>query len=169
MAKTFRNGLTLNEEQLQQISQNLSDLGARIPARYLLIVESTGQFVAHWGDKRDSDPISLGALMAGDVVATLEMARLTGEADTYQMILREGQAENAFLAQVGPHLIALALVPHEVPIGWARLLIYYTAEHLARMVEWQEAEPLPELDLSQENLSELFGEELDNLWLVGGE
>jgi predicted regulator of Ras-like GTPase activity (Roadblock/LC7/MglB family) len=169
MTKTFRNGLVLSDEQIRQISLNLSELGDRIPARYLLVVESTGQFVTEWGDRRDSDPVSLGALMAGDVLATLEMARQTGEDSAYQMILREGRQETAFLTPVDRHLIILALVSRNVPIGWARLLLYYTAEHLARLVEWQETEPLPELDLSQENLCELFGEELDSLWLSGGE
>ena len=164
MGKSFRSGLILDEEQANRISHILDELGNRIPARYLLLVESTGQFIADWGDRRGSDPVGLGALMAGDVLATLEMARLTGESDSYQMILREGGAESAFLAQPDSELILLVLVSREIPIGWARLLIYYTSEHLARIVDWQESESLPEFDLSQKNLSELFGTELDSLW-----
>lgn len=166
MIKTFRSGLTLTELQIKEIDHILTELGNRIPARYILLIESTGQFVAEWGDRRGCDPVSLGALMAGDVLATLEMARMTGEDDNYQMILREGQDENAFLAQSG-ELILLALSARSVPIGWARLLIYYTSDHLAQVVTTQEEELFPELDFSDENLGELFGAELDDLWLGG--
>ena len=169
---TLRSGITIYPSQGKQINQILSDIVKRAPAQFVLLVDVTGQIISAQGQQDKVDLISLGSLVAGDLAASQEIARLTGQYQNNQLVLREGQNTHTFILEAGHYLALFAQVSDEVPLGWARMIILKAAQQLAEAVT---DNPGPEMhaqgDISQmnqaleeENLSDLFGDALDDLW-----
>lgn len=166
---TLRSGTTIYPSQSQEIDQVLIELLQRLPAHFLLLTDITGQIVAVRGEQDNIDLVALGSLVAGDLAASQEIARLTGEFQDYQMILREGQSMHSFIVEAGLHLALMVQISNEVPLGWARMLIQNGARQLAEILskkadesEHQETDSIAEL--SQDELPDLFSDALDELW-----
>ncbi|MBN2083721.1 MAG: hypothetical protein JW748_00755 [Anaerolineales bacterium] len=147
------------------IRQVLAELAQKCPVEFLLLAGVSGQPIAFEGDKRDTNLSALGALLAGDLAASQEIARLTDQYQSYQMILREGRLSTIFLSEAGPFMVLFARVDHEVPLGWARMLILETCRQLADIASARPDE-LKSLDLGlhEKDLSSLIGESLDSIW-----
>jgi predicted regulator of Ras-like GTPase activity (Roadblock/LC7/MglB family) len=143
----------------------LEELAQKCPTQFVLLAGVSGQPIACEGEKGDTDLTALGALLAGDLAASQEIARLTNQYQSYQMILREGRRSTIFLSEAGPYLILFARVDHEVPLGWARMLILETCRQLADIAAARPDE-LGDLDLGlhEERLSALIGDRLDSIW-----
>ncbi len=161
----FRSGLTLSPGQMQGIQGTLERLMEAVPARLILLVDTSGQLVTSVGESHDMDLTGLGSLLAGDLAASQEIARMTGEFQEFQMVLREGERSHMIISEAGHHLVFLVLFSKEVPLGWARKLIQRAAAILKRQsVERIEtAESLPEAEISG-NLTDLFDNALDDIW-----
>ncbi len=167
---TLRSGLTIYPSQAEAIDQISTELMKKVPAHFLLLADVTGQIITARGEQEQIDLVALGSLVAGDLAASQEIARLTGEYQDYQMVLREGQKMHSFIVEAGLHLALMVQVSNEVPLGWARMIIQKTARHLAELLDSpaEEAEhhhlteSLPEFE--QEELSALFNDALDELW-----
>jgi predicted regulator of Ras-like GTPase activity (Roadblock/LC7/MglB family) len=148
------------------MEQLLTRLGQEIPAHFLLLTDVTGQIVSARGGQGQTDLVALGSLVAGDLAASQEIARLTGQYDTCQIILRQGQAMHTFIAEAGEYLALLIQVSADTPLGWARLLIQEAARRLANIAaapaETARLEPVFAVD--QNSLPDLFSEALDEIW-----
>lgn len=166
----LRSGLAILPAQQAVIEQEVTELAQKLPARLLLLTDVTGQVVLARGEQSQIDLVALGSLVAGDLAASQEIARLTGEYQDYQMILREGQTGHTFISEAGLYLALLIQLSNEVPLGWARMLIKETAHRLAEIAarSLAEAEQLQAEQsdpvLSQEELPDLFNNALDELW-----
>ncbi len=169
--------LSLTVKQIDKLDNDLAMLGEKIPARFLLLLDDTGQPITQWGNTRGVDVVSMGALAAADLAATMEMSMMLGEPEPFQLVLREGQEETCLLLQTGPRLVLLALVSRDVPLGWARLLSRRTSRKIADRQEDEAEEAAEEMTgpetiteddevmLSPDiDLEELFSAELDDLW-----
>ncbi len=168
-AYQLRCGVAIAPEQDKEFQRLLSELLPKIPARFILLVDVAGQVVAAKGDHEKVNLVMLGSLVAGDLAASQEIARLTGEYQDYQIILREGQTSHTFISEAGNHLVLLVQVNNDVPLGWARMLIQHTVKQLAEIMA--AAEPVAEtfrLELDDEDgddLSDLFSDALDDMWV----
>jgi predicted regulator of Ras-like GTPase activity (Roadblock/LC7/MglB family) len=149
----------------QAIRQVLAELALKCPAQFLLLAGVSGQPIAYEGEKGRAKLSALGALLAGDLAASQEIARLTDQYQSYQLILREGRQSNIFLCEAGPYMILFARVDHEVPLGWARILIRESCRQLSDIASARPDElGSLELGLHEENLSALIGDKLDSIW-----
>jgi predicted regulator of Ras-like GTPase activity (Roadblock/LC7/MglB family) len=149
----------------QAIRRVLQELSQKCPAQFLLLAGVSGQPIAFEGEKGDTNLSALGALLAGDLAASQEIARLTDQYQSCQMIVREGRQSNIFLSEAGPYMILFSRVDREVPLGWARILILETCRQLADVASARPDE-LKSLDLGlrEEHLSTLIGDRLDSIW-----
>ncbi len=147
------------------IRQVLEELAKKCPVQFILLAGVSGQPIAYEGEKGETNLSALGALLAGDLAASQEIARLTDQYQSYQMILREGRQSTIFLSEAGPYMVLFARVDHEVPLGWARMLILETCRQLAD-IAFARPDELNSLDLGlhEENLSTLIGDKLDSIW-----
>lgn len=165
---TLRSGLTIFPEHYKIIDQLLANLVQKIPARFVVLTDVSGQLISSRGDQDRINLVALGSLIAGDLAASQEIARLTGEYQDYQMILREGRMSHTLITEASHHLALLAQIPGDVPLGWARMMIRETAHQLAKILE-EPLEPIeslePESILTEEELTNLFDNALDDLWL----
>jgi predicted regulator of Ras-like GTPase activity (Roadblock/LC7/MglB family) len=158
-------GITLFPGQDKAIDNLLNDLIEKCPAQFVMLAHVSGQIISLQGERGTADLVALGSLVAGDMAASQEIARLTEQYQNYQMILREGAQTNAFIAEAGQHTVLFARVNKNIPLGWARLLIKETSRQLADVIAAQ-PEELQKLDLglTDEKLSSLVGDDLDSIW-----
>jgi predicted regulator of Ras-like GTPase activity (Roadblock/LC7/MglB family) len=149
----------------QAIRSVLEELAKKCPAQFLLLAGVSGQPIAYEGEKGETNLSSLGALLAGDLAASQEIARLTDQYQSYQLIVREGRQSNSFLSEAGAYMILFTRVGREVPLGWARMLILETCRKLADVASARPDE-LKSLDLGlhEERLSSLIADRLDSIW-----
>ncbi len=166
----LRSGVAITSKQDKEFHRLLSELLPKIPARFILLVDVAGQVVLAKGDHDQVNLVMLGSLVAGDLAASQEIARLTGEYQDYQIILREGQHSHTFISEAGNYLVLLVQVNNDVPLGWARMLIQHTVQQLAEVMAT--AEPVTEgtfkLELDEDDdgdLSDLFSDALDDMWV----
>lgn len=158
-------GITLYPSHDEAIERILNELLERCPAEFILLAEISGQILSALGERTTIDLAALGSLVAGDLAASQEIARLTAQYENYQLILREGPKSNTFIAESGTHLALFVRVSKEIPLGWARLLIHETSRQLSEIITTR-PEDLKKLDLglSEEKLSSLVNDDLDSIW-----
>lgn len=167
----LRSGLILYPDQQQAIEKILIDLIQQTPAHFVLVADVTGQVVSTRGEQESANLVALGSLVAGDLAASHEIARLTGQYQDHQMVLREGQTTHTFICEAGHHLALLVQVANETPLGWARVVIRQAARRLTDITTKAPVEgdqrniASSESSLGQEDLSDLFSEALDDLLL----
>ncbi len=160
-------GITIFAGQATEIDQVLADLIEKIPARFALLTDVSGQVVSFRGERATIDLVALGSLAASDLAASQTIARITSEYEDYQLVLRQGQRNNTILSEVGQHLVLLAQAPSQVPLGWARMLVIEAARQLDDILKAPPKpadEPTSAPKLEQAGLSDLFGQAFDNLW-----
>jgi hypothetical protein len=153
----LRSGFSLSVHQITLIEGELRHLYEMIPAKYILLVDTSGQYVTSVGEKGGVDPAIMGSLIAADLAASQEIARLTEEYQDYQMVLREGKK-----------LILLVLFTKETPLGWARKLIQKSSTTIFEYTNI----PQPtnnQIRTSEDrnsggDLPELFNNALDQIW-----
>lgn len=158
-------GLSLYPSQYHAIEQVLDDLMRICPAQFILLAEQSGQLISVQGERGKTDIVALGALIAGDLAASQEIARLTGQYQHAQLILREGPKSTAFISEAGQQMVLYMRIDRDVPLGWARLLLQDAIHTLAEVITTS-PEDVEELDLkiSEEKLTALIGDGLDSIW-----
>lgn len=166
----LRSGLILHPDQQQAIDKVMINLAQQIATHFLLLVDVSGQVVTSYGEQSQIDLTALGSLVAGDLAASHEIARLTSQYQPDQLILREGQTTHTFTCEAGYHLALLVQVSRETPLGWARIVIRKAAHELANIAENppkpnKEQDSATELPALEEELSDLFDDALDDLWV----
>lgn len=164
----LRSGFSLSVHQISLIESELRHLFEMIPAKYILLVDTSGQYVTSVGEKCGVDPAIMGSLIAADLAASQEIARLTEEYQDYQMVLREGKKTHIIITEAGKQLILLVLFTKETPLGWARKLIQKSS---ATIFEYTNIpQPTTKMIRSSEDtnsggdLPELFNNALDQIW-----
>ncbi len=165
-ALNLRGNLVLYPAQLQTIDQLLAQLIEKLPARLALLTQTSGQMVAFRaasGGAHNVDSHALGALIAGDLAASREIARVTGTYEECQLVLRQGQQAHTLIAEVGTEFALLVQVSSQTPLGWARMVTLDTAKQLAQAVQPIPA-PTSEWSDTEEDLSRLIGDSLDSIW-----
>ncbi len=164
----LRSGFSLSVNQISAIEGDLRKLFEMIPAKYLLLVDTSGQFVTSMGEKGRIDSAVMGSLIAADLAASEEIARLTEEYQDYQMVLREGKKTHIIITEAGKHLILLVLFTKETPLGWARKLIQKSSAGIAEITIDVDSlnGDLQAFNQTETNgdLPNLFGDALDQIW-----
>ncbi len=167
----LRSGLVIYPVQQEAIEDLLTQLAQQTPTTFILLADVTGQVVSTRGGQGEKNTVALGSLVAGDLAASHEIARLTGQFQEYQMVLREGQTTHTFICEAGHYLAMLIQVSTDIPLGWARMVIRKAAQQLSEIADApleapQEAEEMiAELELDTGDFSSLFDEALDDLWM----
>lgn len=158
-------GVVLYPQQERAIHAVLEEIIAKAAASLVLVTTHTGHFVASNGGRAGMDIAALGSLIAADLAASQQIARLIDETEAYQMVLREGDRINMFVSEAGPALVLLVVVPSAEPVGWVRILVREGSHKLAAITQTA-LEPItePENPPAQGELADLIGNALDKLW-----
>jgi predicted regulator of Ras-like GTPase activity (Roadblock/LC7/MglB family) len=161
----LRIGITIYPSQKKEIKRVLSDLEERCPTQLILLADVSGLLISIRGNRGESDPTALASLIAGDLAASQEIARMTNQYQSCQLILREGQKTNSFIAEVGPYLALFVQVDAETPLGWARMLILEASHEILEIVSSRpQMVQKPNLELDETNILSSVDNTFDNLW-----
>jgi predicted regulator of Ras-like GTPase activity (Roadblock/LC7/MglB family) len=157
--------ITIYPSQDQAIDRMLGGMLERCPAQFALIAEKSGQLVSVLGERGFADPVVLASLIAGDMAASQEIARVTGQYQHFQYVLREGLASNTIIAEAGEYLVLFVQVKKDVPLGWARLVIIEASHKLAEIIAAQ-ADDIKDLniDIKQDAITGWVDDALNSLW-----
>lgn len=164
--KKFRSGLILSKDQCGKIEKKLRSLLDMVPAKFVILVDTSGQLVTIIGDHNGVDPSVLGSLIAADLAASQEIARLTGSLQDFQMVMREGEKNHIAICEAGKDLLFLVLFSKVVPLGWARKLIQRCAQEVGAISAMppSPADESPDKDEEKGDLPDLFNTALDEIW-----
>lgn len=160
----LRAGFSLTSNQIVNIQRIIDDLLDTIPSRFILVVDSSGQLITSAGDRGLIDTSILGSLIAADLAASEEIARLSGDIQDYQMILREGGKSNLVIAQAGKSIAILVSYGKSVPIGWARKLIQAAAKSISILGSEMDSNAVLEDQSTLSDLPDLYSDALDEIW-----
>jgi hypothetical protein len=161
----LRGGLFLSVQQMQEIQAETAHLASMVPARYILVVDTSGQVVCNYGDDDQADLPVLGSLIAADLAASQEIARLTGDYQDYQMILREGSRTHIAISEAGRNLAMLVAFPASTSIGWARKLIQIATKEICMIAAKSSTASIPEInEVASDDLPDLYKDALDKIW-----
>lgn len=161
-----RLGLAVTPSQVQQMDHILSILMEDIPAQLALLIDQSGAVVCSKGDVSSNDLAVLGSLIAGDLSASQEIARLTGQYQKYQLIIREGDISNTILSEAGQDLILYLQVAKASPLGWVRIRVMEACKLLKEFTFL----PTEDISLDMEagdiqSISDLTDNALDSMWI----
>lgn len=158
-------GTTLYPESLDQIEKALSELVLQIPDLFVMVTDHAGQNIAWDGEAGGASLVTLGALIASDMAAGQEIARVTGEGHLPRMILHEGDSHHQFICEAGEALVLFARVPADTPLGLSRNLIMQAADSLGEITRDSKTRQQAEKSgLGDKKLHEEIGNAIDDLW-----
>ncbi len=132
-------GVVLPTQQLDEVEQHLSYLYDKTGATCVLLIDISGQLISYKGSAESVDLASLAALVAGDMAAVTEIARLVGERDQFKLLFHEGEKHNVLVSTVGGSFLLAVIFKTSVRIGLVRLFTRETATRLLAVAERFEA------------------------------
>lgn len=88
--------LIVTTEGLKNITDILNKLKEETKARYIILVEKSGQMIANVGEENPFT-MPLSALVAGAFASTREIAKLLGEKE-FNVMFQQGNTRNIFIS-----------------------------------------------------------------------
>lgn len=162
-----RLGLAVTPSQVQQMDQILSILMEDIPAQLALLIDQSGAVICSKGEITSNDLAVLGSLIAGDLSASQEIARLTGQYQKYQLIIREGDISNTILSEAGEELILYLQVAKSSPLGWVRIRVMEACKQLKdfSFIPADNMSLDPDTAADMQSISDFTDNALDSMWI----
>lgn len=155
--------LNISTEQDRGISDALNKLKKQAPARLVLLADRNGQTI--YNSENNQGQVELAALLAGDLAASEEMARLMHSQEDQLLILREGQNQHSYVAKVGGYLVLFVQLSGDVPLGWSRLIVQEAVQEILEIFAKNPVQEVhSEPSLNGHNVQESVNEALDSLW-----
>ncbi|MGA9399067.1 MAG: hypothetical protein WBV22_12500 [Anaerolineaceae bacterium] len=165
LPQEYRSGLAVTASQQKAIEVILKSTLENIPAKFILLVDSSGQLVNVVGDTGTIETAALGSLIAADIAASQEITRLIGEEQVFQMVLREGEHYHLIIEEAGPRMSFITLFSRDVPIGWARNIIQTCADKITQATQVvDDGQPPQKNGPANDAFKDLFNTALDDIW-----
>jgi predicted regulator of Ras-like GTPase activity (Roadblock/LC7/MglB family) len=158
-------GMSIIPSQEILIDEVLSTQLEKSQARLILLIDTSGQVISFHGERGSIDVVGLGALIAGDMAASEEIARIADIYQENQMVIRQGSRMNTIIYELNRNLILLFIVPASVPLGWECYLVRETATKVNEALSKLQTEEKGELfEPHNKKLDDLINNALDNVW-----
>jgi predicted regulator of Ras-like GTPase activity (Roadblock/LC7/MglB family) len=114
--------IVITEKDMKEINYCLNKMVSSSMAHSVLLIDRSGQLIAHHGNKPEIDILSLSALTAANFGATSEIARMLGE-EEFTLLFHKGRSENVYFSAIGEHVIMVTLFDDKTSLGLIRLQI----------------------------------------------
>jgi predicted regulator of Ras-like GTPase activity (Roadblock/LC7/MglB family) len=125
--------IIITQKDLEKINFCLNKVVASSLAQSVLLIDRSGQLIAHHGNAPAIDMSSLSALTAANFGATAEIAKILGE-EEFTLLFHKGKSENVYFSAIGDHVILVTLFDDRTSLGVIRLQIGKITEELARIL-----------------------------------
>ncbi len=149
----------LTEEQIKKVQGVLRDLRKKAQLNLVILLDVSGQSIAHAARSRKAVREAISALVAGNFAAAMELSRMLGE-EGFRCLFHEGQEYSVYACKVGEDFILLVVFEAHVRFGLVKL---YTSKSL-RTLEDLLQDVVFETEEKEEDVAEMPSEdELDAL------
>ncbi len=125
--------IVITDKDMKQINFCLNKMLSLSMAHSVLLIDRSGQLIAHHGNTTDLDILSLSALTAANFGATAEIARMLGE-EEFTLLFHKGKNENVYFSAVGEHVIMVTLFNDKTSLGLIRLQIDKIIDELSTIL-----------------------------------
>jgi predicted regulator of Ras-like GTPase activity (Roadblock/LC7/MglB family) len=125
--------IVITKKDLEKIDFYLKGIVSSSLAHYVLLIDRSGQLIAHHGNTPNIDILTLSALTAANFGATAEIARLLGE-EEFTLLFHKGRNENVYFSAIGDHVIMVALFDDKTSLGLIRLRINQIIDELSQII-----------------------------------
>lgn len=125
--------IVITDKDMKQINFCLNKMLSLSMAHSVLLIDRSGQLIAHHGNSPDLDILSLSALTAANFGATAEIARILGE-EEFTLLFHKGKNENVYFSAVGEHVIMVTLFNDKTSLGLIRLQIDKIIDELSTIL-----------------------------------
>lgn len=161
----LRNRLSVSPAQQDAIQNMVKQLKKQVPAALVLVADRNGQIIFMSGDLAKSTVAELAALLAADLAASEEIARLTDTFQENHLVLREGEKQHTFISEAGPDLALFVQTANDVPLGWSRMLIQEASGKFAELVADQSGKEVTEgFSFNVDEFNSTVDGAIDDLW-----
>lgn len=157
-----RSQLVLSVAQLDELRSLLAQLSQQAEVRCAFLGDLSGQEIACWDARSDTDIASVAALAAGDLMATLEIGRLLGGKRACNLIVQEHDDLTILVARVGEALLLMLATAKDVPLGWSRLTVKRAGDRILSVVG--SAAMVPPPPAFNDDFERSFAAQLDGIW-----
>lgn len=121
--------IVITEKDMKKINYCLNKMLSSSMAHACLLIDRSGQLIAHHGNTPEIDILSLSALTAANFGATAEIARMLGE-EEFTLLFHKGRSENVYFSAIGEHVIMVTLFDDRTSLGLIRLQINKVIDEL---------------------------------------
>ena len=125
--------IVITEKDIKKINDCLDKLVSSSMAHSVLLIDRSGQLIAHEGNTPELDIITLSALTAANFGATAEIARMLGE-EEFTLLFHKGKSENVYFSAIGEHVIMVTLFDDKTSLGLIRLQINKIIDELSKIL-----------------------------------
>jgi predicted regulator of Ras-like GTPase activity (Roadblock/LC7/MglB family) len=122
--------IVITDKDMKKINFCLNKMLSSSMAHSVLLIDRSGQLIAHHGNTPELDILSLSALTAANFGATAEIARILGE-EEFTLLFHKGKNENVYFSAVGEHVIMVTLFNDKTSLGLIRLQINKIIDELS--------------------------------------
>jgi predicted regulator of Ras-like GTPase activity (Roadblock/LC7/MglB family) len=125
--------IVITDKDMKKINYFLNKMVSSSMAHSVLLIDRSGQLIAHYGNTPELDILSLSALTAANFGATAEIARILGE-EEFTLLFHKGKNENVYFSAVGEHVIMVTLFDDKTSLGLIRLQINKIIDELSTIL-----------------------------------
>jgi predicted regulator of Ras-like GTPase activity (Roadblock/LC7/MglB family) len=125
--------IIITKRDLEKIDLCLNKMVSSSRAHSVLLIDRSGQLIAHHGNTPGVDILSLSALTAANFGATAEIARILGE-EEFTLLFHKGKTENVYFSAIGEHVLMVTLFDDNTSLGLIRLQINKIVDELSLIV-----------------------------------
>lgn len=125
--------IVITDKDMKKINYCLNKMVSSSMAHSVLLIDRSGQLIAHHGNTPEFDILSLSALTAANFGATAEIARILGE-EEFTLLFHKGRNENVYFSAIGEHVIMVTLFDDRTSLGLIRLQINKVIDELSTIL-----------------------------------
>ena len=122
--------IIITKKDNEKINLCLNQMVSSSRAHSVLLIDRSGQLIAHHGNTPEIDILSLSALTAANFGATAEIARILGE-EEFTLLFHKGKSENVYFSTIGEDVIMVTLFNDNTSLGLIRLQINKIIDELS--------------------------------------
>lgn len=155
--------LVVFDEEYQKFRQILRLVHTESRARCVLLLGTSGQLVAEWGDTSELDLDSFCSLTASNIAATASLAELVGEED-FTLLFHQGKEDSIHISLIGERVILAVIFGKEVPLGLVRLRVRKAGQIIQKVVDMVLSRMKLEDRMHLNPLCEITEQDIDELF-----
>lgn len=158
--------VVLYETEYEQLKRAISRLCADANAKFVFLVDRSGQQIASHGEMLNLDTTSLASLTAGNVAATDGLAHLIGERG-FPVLSHEGERDNLHISIIAARVILVVIFDVRSSLGLVRLRVKRATAEMSSIFESIDSKVERERDLGislESPFAEITEEDIDALF-----